>query len=161
MIVDGRRPEKAHLPLHGYLAGLDVQVVENLHVIAHETDGGQQDSGAFSLAQTLDDVTNIRFQPGIPRPAASALVDQFPIRYLQGRSHRPAGLPKLVHVGAVQPAGNAVGRKEKLGLPSILAWNPVPLAPDAIGDRLHKVRMGKPGLTVIHQGRRASQLFLH
>ena len=58
----------------------DVQVIEHLDMVADKADGRDDNSFIAVCGQVTDRLPDIRFEPGIARPAAVALISERPTR---------------------------------------------------------------------------------
>jgi len=61
----------------------DVQIIQNLHMIADKPDGRDDDCPFTVASQLPNDVADVGFEPRIGRVAAAALVRQQPARVVQ------------------------------------------------------------------------------
>ena len=57
----------------------DVQVIEHLDMVADKADGRDDDSLIAVRGQVTDRLPDIRFEPGIARAAAAALISERPL----------------------------------------------------------------------------------
>src|SRR6266852_8905865 len=78
MIIGGGGPVKANTQLIGEAARLDVEIVEDLDVIAGEADGSQHHVADALAIEPAQHVADVGLEPGLARGAAPALIGDLP-----------------------------------------------------------------------------------
>src|ERR1700737_3051408 len=96
---DGRRPHHRNSGRPRNCAGLDVEIVQHLDVVAQEADRDHD----FWLSIRNDGVTNVRFEPRLPRIPAPALKGQFPVLTTDGMRRQTRTLPELLDIRVPTP----------------------------------------------------------
>src|SRR5262244_2299062 len=80
-------------------AGLDVEIEENFHVVAHEADGKHDHARRLRPLETLQHLADVRLEPGVARRAAPALIGDLPSSMSQAGSYRLRRRMELARVG--------------------------------------------------------------
>ena len=131
-----------------FFAGVDgfaVQIEQHLHVVRQKPDGDNDDVFGPGFLQSREVIADIRLQPGILRPATSALVDEPPIilRDTDSFGNKSAAFGELLDVVASvgHRIRNAVRRKRELRFTSTLFRNLVETLLYEFGVRRDKVRV--------------------
>lgn len=121
IIAGGGGADVPQTDFRGVLPGLQVQIVEHLHMIGHKAEGRDHDGGDPVRLQGVEVIADVRIQPGHLGRSAAALIDQIPGGDFQPLGHQPRRLPELAGVvgGLRHRHGNAVSREHQPG--------PVPL----------------------------------
>ena len=95
--VGPRRPgaHEAEAERGGALAGLGIEVVDDLHVVGHEADGRHDHVGDPLGPEGVEVIEDVRLEPRLLRRAAPALVDERPGLVRHRRRHQGARLAEL------------------------------------------------------------------
>ena len=80
VIVWAAGPDQFDPQAVGDVFCFDVQVIEHLDMVADKADGRDDNSLIAVRGQVTDRLPDIRFEPGIARPAAAALISEGPAR---------------------------------------------------------------------------------
>src|SRR5205085_7516583 len=100
--ADGRRADHVEADLFGETARLGVEVVEHLHVVGDEADGGDDNVRRARLFQPAQVFADVRAEPGLRRRPGAALEDETPTGVGRAFGDEAAGLKQLPLVVAAR-----------------------------------------------------------
>ena len=107
-------PDDGEADLPRDLHCLVIEVVQDLDVIADEADRAEHCRLEPVPARVAQVVADIRFQPGVFRPSASALIHERPVGTTEAIGHQPGGRHQLlaIRVRVGHRLRDAVRRKD-------------------------------------------------
>src|SRR5216684_3113568 len=154
MIIGGGGAVEAKAELVGDLARLDVEIVEDLDVIAHEADGGQDHVADALALEPAQHVADVGLEPGLARGAAPALIGNLPALVPESRGDRARGALELVRIGRFlrHGRGHAVSGEDQEGVASRLQGNPAQGVAHARRHRVEEARVIPPPRREGHLG---------
>ena len=95
MIIGTAHPVKSHAASLSEVLRLDIEIIQNLHVVGDKADRSNDDRRVPRVCESLCDVSDVGFEPRIAGPAAPALIREAPVRTIEASRDQSCGFFQL------------------------------------------------------------------
>src|SRR6476620_4925480 len=151
MIIGTAHPVKSHAASLSEVLRLDIEIIQDFHMIGDKADGRNDDRGMPFVSKSLDLSPDLGFKPRIAGPPAPTLVCKRTLRQAETVRDQSCGFFKLYLVWRLRShcAGHAVrAENDRRGL-SPVRWQPSQDCLDSFHPALDEQRMVVPARTII------------
>src|SRR5690349_17420573 len=95
IVIGAAHTIKLHADVLSNFPCLDIEIIQNLHVVGDKADRSNDDRRVPRVRESLRDVSDVGFEPRIAGPAAPALIGEAPVRTIEASRDQSCGFLQL------------------------------------------------------------------